>query len=123
MVIFSGGCALNEGYKKAEDAQEAAREFIRASLDGNYDKARHYLYQDSANVNQMLLDRWKSSYDQLPQEDKVNFKQANILVINTESLNDSTTNFTYSNTYKKKNTTIKVIRNNGEWLIDLKDIH
>jgi hypothetical protein len=123
LLLALAGCAGNGSYHKAEDAQEAAREFVRASLDGDYDKARFYLFQDSANVNQMLLDKWKSDYDRLPQEDKVNFKQSNILVIGMEPAGDSATNFTYSNTYKRKNTTIKVIRSQGDWLIDLKDIH
>jgi hypothetical protein len=37
----------HRNYSKAEDAQDAGREFIRASLDGNYDKAKFYLLKDS----------------------------------------------------------------------------
>ena len=39
-------CACNDDatFKKAEDAQDAGRQFIRASLDGNYDKAKFYLF-------------------------------------------------------------------------------
>jgi|SRR5450432_1006237 Domain of unknown function (DUF4878) len=117
-------CSNSDGsYTKAADAQEAAREFVRSSLDGNYDRASFYLYKDSAGVNKMLLNKWKDDYSKWTQEDKVGHKNANIIVINTEQLKDSAMNYVFSNTYKKDTTTIKVVKANGEWLVDLKDIH
>ena len=115
--------ACNNGettFRKAEDAQEAGSEFIRASLDGNYDKARFYLYADS--TNQMLLDKWKKDFDQLAPDSKSKYKDANILVINIQKLNDSVTSYTYANSYKKDTTTIKIVRISGDWLVDLKEI-
>ena len=116
-------CNNESAYTKAADAQEAAREFIRASLDGNYDKASFYLYKDSAGVNEMLLNKWKSDYGKWNQEDKVGHKNANIIVITTETTSDSTLNYIFSNSYKKDTTTIKIIKAKGDWLVDLKDIH
>ena len=122
-VVTASACNSDANFKKAEDAQEAAQEFIRASLDGNYNKALFYLYKDSSGVNEMLLNKWKSDYDKWRQEDKVGHKEANIIVITTEKPNDSTLNYHYSNSYKKDTTTIKIVKVNGEWLVDLKDIH
>jgi hypothetical protein len=122
-AFFASACKNESDYKKAEDAQEAAREFISASLAGNYDKASFYLYKDSSGANDMLLNKWKTDYANWSQEDKVGHKNANIIVINTEKINDSTLNYIFSNTFKKDTTTIKIIRYNGEWLVDLKDIH
>ena len=59
----------------------------------------------------------------LKQEDKVGHKEANIRVINTLPVNDSVLNFVFSNSYKKDTTTIKIVKLQGEWLVDLKDIH
>jgi hypothetical protein len=120
-LFFILACRQQEGYKKAEDAQEAATEFIRATLDGNYNKAYFYLYKDTAQTNDMLLKRWKADYDKLSAEDKVSFKEANIIVINTEKLNDSALSYTYSNSFKNKKTTLKVIKAQGEWVVDFKD--
>lgn len=116
-------CTGAENFKRAESAQDAGREFIRASLDGNYKKARFYLLSDSTNV--MLLDKWKKdSYDKLTNEERVNYTQANILPIEIQQVNDSLVNYTFTNTYKNKDTTtIQVIRVNGEWLVNLQDIH
>jgi Domain of unknown function (DUF4878) len=122
-IVFAVACNSEAGFKKAEDAQEAAREFIRASLDGNYDKASFYLYRDSAGVNEMLLNKWKNDYSKWSQEDKVGHKESNIIVITTEKINDSSLNYVFSNSYKMDTTTIKVVKANGDWVIDLKDIH
>ena len=113
-------CNNTESYKKAEDAQDAAREFVRASLDGDYNKANFYLFADS--TNQFLLGRWKRNYINLTEEEKQKYKDADIIVLNTNAENDSVTKFRYLNTYKKDTTTIKILRINGEWLVDLKEL-
>ena len=120
-VIYS---CKQASYSKAEDAQDAGREFIRASLDGNYNKALFYLYRDSSDTNVMLLDKQKKNYNQLPEEVKVNYKEASIRALKVEPVNDSVVNYMYTNSYKPEDTTtIKIVRINNEWLIDLKEIH
>lgn len=126
VIIMAGfiSCSNEVKFKKAEDAQDAGREFIRASLDGNYEKARFYLLNDSTNTNVRLLEKWKLDYNLRTVEDKVNFKDASIIAIKVEPVDDSTVNFVYTNTFEPKDTTtIKVVRVGGEWLVDLKDIH
>lgn len=119
-LLLLAACTGPHSYKKAEDAQDAGREFIRASLDGDYEKASFYMYHDS--TNQMLLDKWKLDYDRMARDQRKQYKDADILVINLQTVNDSTTSYTYANTYKKDTTTIKVIRVQGNWLVDLKEI-
>lgn len=109
-------------FKKAEDAQDAAREFIRASLDGDYDKANFYLYQDSAHTNEFLLNKWKSNYSSLSAEERQNYKAASIIVLDAHNLNDSVSLFKYINSYKKDTSTVKIVRYNGEWQVDLKEL-
>ncbi|MBC6493108.1 hypothetical protein ACFSQD_02955 [Flavihumibacter stibioxidans] len=116
-------CSNESGFKPAEDAQDAGREFIRASLDGNMKKAEFYMLRDS--VNQMIFDKWKTDfYNKLSAEERNKYQNANILPLNIENLNDSTVNYTYSNTYKNRDTTtVRIVRRNGSWLVDLTDIH
>ena len=120
--LFSCNSNTNETYRKPEDAQDAAREFIRASLDGKYDKARYYMLLDSAHQNQYLLERWKKNYDQLTDEEKRQFRESSIVVLNLNQENDSTASFTYFNSFKKDTTTFKVLRVSGLWQVDLKQI-
>jgi hypothetical protein len=116
-AIFS--CNNEASFKKAEDAQDAGREFIRASLDGNYDKARFYLYSDS--TNDFLFTRWKRDYDELSSDEKSKYKNSDIVVLNINKENDSVSTFKYFNSYKKDATTVKILRIKNEWLVDLKE--
>jgi len=119
-ISLLAGCGDSHSFKKAEDAQDAGREFIRASLDGNYEKASFFLYPDS--TNQMLFTKWKKDYDALDHESQKKYRDADILVIQLQPMNDSASLYTYANTYKKDTTTIRVVRIKGEWLVDLKEI-
>ncbi len=119
-LLVLASCGDSHSFKKAEDAQDAGREFIRASLDGNYEKASFYLYADS--TNQLLFNKWKKDYASLSADEQKGYKEAEILPINIQTLNDSVTSYTYANSYKKDTTTIRVVKVNGEWLVDLKEI-
>jgi hypothetical protein len=119
LLLTMAACSNNNNFKKAEDAEEAGREFIRGSLDGNYEKAKFYLYADS--TNKFLLESWKNSYDHLPETEKQKYKDADIIVLNVQKENDSVTSYKYVNSYKKDTTTLKVLRINGDWVVDLKE--
>ncbi len=120
VLFLSLACNTGRTFKKAEDAQDAGREFIRASLDGDYEKAQFYLLPDS--TNRLLMTKWKKDYDMLDADTKRQYKEASILPITIKQQNDSVTTYTFSNSYKKDTTTIKVVRVKGEWLVDLKEI-
>jgi len=119
LLCFAIACNYQNSYKRAEDAQDAGREFIRASLDGDYDKAKFYMMGDS--TNKFLLERWKSEYDNLTADEKAKYKDAEIVVLTINKENDSVTSYKYFNSYKKDTTTVKVLRVKGEWLVDLKE--
>jgi len=119
-LLLLAACNSNNSFKPAEDAQDAGREFIRASLDGNYEKASFYLYADS--TNKMMFAKWKKDYDRMTADEQARYKEASILPIDIRTVNDSVTRYTYANSYKKDTTTIRVIRVNGNWLVDLKEI-
>jgi len=118
LLLFA--CSNQHSYKKAEDAQDAGREFIRASLDGDYEKAEFYLLPDT--TNRVLMAKWEKDFEVSDPTIKKNYKDADILPINIQTLNDSVTIYTFSNSYKKDTTTIKIVRVQGEWLVDLKEI-
>lgn len=111
-------CNEQAGFKKAEDAQDAGREFIRATLDGDYEKAKFYMLKDEDNL--WMLDNWKKMYDKFSQDSIKGFKEASIRPINIEPLNDSTTLYTYSNSFTKDTTAVKIVRVHNEWLVDFK---
>lgn len=118
LLILS--CNAGKTFKKAEDAQDAGRQFIRASLDGDYEKARFYLLNDSVNL--LLISKWQQGFDKLDRNTRQQYREASILPINIRAINDSVTTYTFSNSFRKDTTTVHIVRVNGEWLVDLKEI-
>ena len=68
IALILAGCGAGGGYEKAEDAQDAGRQFIRASLDGDHQKARFYLLQDTTNL--LLIEQQQRNYQQLNNNEK-----------------------------------------------------
>jgi hypothetical protein len=120
LVILVAACNAGKTFNKAEDAQDAGRQFIRASLDGDYEKARFYLLNDSINL--LLISKWQQGFDKMDPETRQRYREANILPINIRAINDSVTSYSYTNSFRKDTTTVRIVRVNGEWLVDLKEI-
>jgi hypothetical protein len=120
LLAFLFACNAGKTFNMAEDAQDAGRQFIRASLDGDYEKARFYLLNDSVNL--LLISKWQQGFDKMDPGTRQQYREANILPINIRSINDSVTTYTYSNSFRKDTTTVRIVRINGVWLVDLKEI-
>jgi vacuolar-type H+-ATPase catalytic subunit A/Vma1 len=123
LALLTWSCNQESGYTKATDAQDAGREFIRASLDGDLKKAKFYILKDSANLD--LLSTWKKKhYDKLNSDERRQYRDAQIRPVSIEAVNDSLVNYVYTNSYKEKDTTVlSVVRVSGEWLVDFKQVH
>lgn len=109
----------DEASGKPENDVDAARMFIRDALDGNYKKARLLILPDSSNVQ--LLDNLERAYlhnnDAMEQR---GYRESAIRIHDTKKLNDSTSVVVYSNSFKNKKDSVKAVKVNGAWLIDLK---
>lgn len=103
----------------SENDVDAARNFIRSALDGKYDRARTFMVQDS--VNEQYIDAFERNYKlRMDPEDKRGYRESSINIHGVRSLDDSTTVVNYSNSFKKQNDSLMVVRRDGQWLIDLK---
>jgi hypothetical protein len=102
----------------SENDVDAARNFINAALQGHYEDARTLVVPDS--VNNAWIDLFKRSYQEhMGPADKAGYRNASINIHDVQTINDSTTIVKYSNSYKKQNDSLKVVRRNGQWLVDL----
>ena len=116
--IVTTGCAGNGDYKKPDDPLEAGREFIRFALDGDMRRAKIFILPGVAN--ERLFENIEKKYAAESQEEKDNYKDASIIINKSQSLNDSITIINYSNSFKRENSEIKLIKRNGEWWVDFK---
>lgn len=104
--------------EKPATALDTGREFIRASLNGDFKTAEPLLLKDAEN--QQLFESFKQYYERMPQDKKQHYKAASYEINKYADINDSTTIINYSNDYMNKPMDIKIVRHNNEWLIDFK---
>ncbi|HVT85959.1 MAG TPA: hypothetical protein VHD35_12215 [Chitinophagaceae bacterium] len=121
LLFFAASCSNNtDKEKKPENDIDAARDFIRAALDGKFDLAKTYMLQDSSNTQ--YLDAVERNYQKLPDSTKNGYHESSINIHLVNPVNDSTTVIIYSNSYMKDRDTLRVRKINQQWLVDLKYI-
>ncbi len=76
------------------------RQFIRASLDGDYEKARFYLLSDSINL--LLISKWQQGFDKMDRDTRQQYRDASILPIKIRAINDSVTILYFFKQFSKR---------------------
>ena len=117
LLIQLASCKQKEE-KQPETALDAGREFIRTSLNGDFDKASTFLLQDAQN--EQLFDSYKIFYRKLSPENKKGYKDASYEIHSYTDLDDSTTIINYSNNFMNKPMDIKLVHMNKKWVVDFK---
>jgi mRNA deadenylase 3'-5' endonuclease subunit Ccr4 len=102
----------------SENADDAARNFIRLFLNGDLNKARNMLVTDSLNTQ--IFDAYERIYKNRTSEDKKGYKNSSIRIHSSRVISDSASVVSYSNSYKNVVDSLKVIKESGEWKVDLK---
>ena len=120
LLLFLYGCnnAGKDTATTSENDIDAARNFIRAALDGDYEKGKKLLLSDSTNYQ--FYEEYEKSHSKLNNEEKNKYRDASINVHAVTPVNDSTTIIIFSNSYKNDHDTLKMVKTSGQWLIDLK---
>ena len=123
LLISFGACRNNnkQTTAKSENNIDAARNFIRAALDGKFNEARTYLVTDSINSNWM--DVAERSYQRADQAIKDGYRSSSINIHQVKPVNDSTAIVIYSNSFKNDHDTLKVLKLTGQWLVDFKYLY
>jgi hypothetical protein len=116
LSIWMMGCNEPEGFKNPEDPLDAGREFVRAILDGNYQKAGLYINKDQEDKD--LFTTYQQYMKKQPQKERLLLKSSSIIIHKSETINDSVTIINFSNSHSMKPMDIKVIREDNTWKID-----
>jgi hypothetical protein len=120
LFLFLAACsnADKQGSVTSENDIDAARNFIRAALDGKFNEAKGFLFNDSSNTE--YFDAYQRNYQKIEPGVKRDYRESTINIHTVTQLNDSTTVVIYSNSFKNDHDTLKVLRKNNQWLVDLK---
>lgn len=121
LLFYCCSCNSKQSSGKADSDIDAARQFIRTALDGKFSEARGYMLADSANENYMEVA--ERNYEKADDQTRNGYRDATIHIHLVRPLNDSTTIVIYSNSFKNDHDTLRVLKTNGQWLIDLKYLY
>ncbi len=117
LVVIAAFAACKEKHERPDDALGTAREFIRSSLNGEYDWARELMVKDSLNLYELGVIEKKYNTE-MSAKDKEGYKGSSIVIHSVDNVSDSVVIVNYSNSYKNKQMPIKVVLRNGLWQVD-----
>lgn len=116
-VLLMACNGKQEDYRKAEDALDAGREFINSRLQGDFMKAAFYMLPDEKN--KALLNEMERSYREKDKEGRQQWRTASINIREVKEQSDTVTLIYFQNSFDKRADTIRVIKQNESWLVDL----
>ena len=107
-------------YPPVENPLDAGRQFAEAVFKGNFERAGQLIVPDAEN-KRLLRQRLEDVYHQRNSADRNQMAQASLQIQNVEDVvKDSMILIRLINAYDGKPAVLKVIKNNNNWLVDLK---
>jgi len=116
VMLFS--CKSNSGYPKAENALDAAREFIDGFLKGDTKKAEAYMVADEKN--HALLNKLHRQLRTSSTDTQEGYKKSSIIIGEVDELTENEVIIQYKSSFDMAPKKVKVIKSEGKWLVDLK---
>jgi hypothetical protein len=120
MIITFVSCTNNSNsnnYSTPETALDAARQFIETTNKGKFDDASLMILK-AAN-NDTIISKLARAYNTLSNGQKQDLQAASINIHGIEEVSEISSIINYSNSFDKKVHKLKVINQNGKWLIDI----
>ncbi|MEO7310288.1 MAG: hypothetical protein ABIX01_07830 [Chitinophagaceae bacterium] len=119
-ITVAAACSSSDNYPPVENSLDAGRQFIDAVFKGNFKRAGMLLLDDAKN-EQLLKEKMEDAFHNRSSEDRNELKQSSITILATEDVvKDSITIINFMNSYDHKPAVLKVVKQNGNWVIDLK---
>ena len=119
LLFFTLLISCNSDQKtKSSGAMDTGRDFIRATLDGDFKSAETILLNEPHNTQ--LFDSYKKYYERLPAEKKAAYKNASYNINTYQDVNDTVSIINYSNSYMKEPMNIKLVNRDKTWKVDFK---
>jgi hypothetical protein len=111
--------ACNNEKKTPNSDIGVAQAFIKDILENNFKEAETFVLKEE--TNQQYFDLFKKEFESKSPAELESFKKADIIINEISPVNDSVSIVNYSNSFKRdKSNKVKMVRINGQWLVDLK---
>ncbi len=121
LLFFAWACKNDDKLdKQAENDIDAARSFIQCALNGDFEKAKNYMLQDSLNLED--LQTAIRLNQRLTPDEKKKYREASIRIHERRALNDSASIISYSNSYRQRKDSLLLVKVDDRWLVDFKYI-
>ena len=119
-LIFCLAISSCNNEKKSTNTDiEVARVFIKDILESNFKDAETFVLKEE--TNQQFFELFKKEFESKSKSELESFKNADIIINEISPINDSVSINNYSNSFKKdKSNKLKMVRINGQWMVDLK---
>ncbi len=119
-ITLVAACSNSENYPPVENPLDAGRQFIEAVFKGNFKRAGMLILDDAEN-KKLLKEKMEDDFYNRSSQDRNELKQSSITILTNEDVvKDSLTIINFINSYDQKPAVLKVIKKNGNWLVDLK---
>lgn len=115
LLVSCGG--KQQGYRKADDALDAGREYINACMQGDFSKAAFYVLPGSEN--DQVLKNLEKLYREKDKEGRQQLRTASINISEVKDITDSSTEIHYNYSFDKSPHVLVVIKKNNDWLVDI----
>ena len=96
---------------------DAGREFIDASLKGDFEKAKAYILHNKNNDEQ--FEKMIDDYRQKSTEQKQQYHDASLNILEEDTVSDSVHIINYKNSFDNIARKVKVLNTANGWLVDL----
>lgn len=111
--------ACNNEKKVTNSDIGVAQAFIKDILQNDFKEAEKLVLKEE--TNKQYFDLFKKEFESKSSADLESYKNAEIIINEISPVSDSVSIINYSNSFKRdKSNKLKMVRINGEWLVDLK---
>ena len=117
-ILLFGGCSSKKELPNTDI--EVAKTFVKYVLENDFKEASNLVAKDPVN-DDYLKQLEKSQHKKWSKDDAEQYKNADVIIYEVSNVNDSISIINYANSVKvQEKNKIKVIKINGQWMVDLK---
>ncbi len=111
-------CTPSDQYEIADNPLDGGRYFIENCMQGNFKKAKFYVFEDAENL--ALFEKMATNYFALDKEGRQQIRLASIQINEISAVDSTVTIMNYQNSFDNKVHKLKIMETPNGWKVDLK---